>query len=119
MPPTPSNGSTALCPTSIYDKKTEIPTPGLLDCSDVDTWGDAQDKWLCSKPCSFASPCLFNVEVDVHELHDVAAANPLVVAELSGRLAAWSTKFWLPEMPADNGRYCEQANTTGFVGPWH
>lgn len=67
----------------------------LLDCSTVDAWGGtAADKWLCSQPCTQASPCLFNLTSDVGETTDVAALHPEVVASMKARLAQHRDGYW-------------------------
>ena len=61
----------------------------------MDAWGGtAADKWLCSQPCTQASPCLFNLTSDVGETTDVAALHPEVVASMKARLAQHREGYW-------------------------
>jgi len=120
-PPVAADKMTSLCPNSVYNTKGAGPTPGLLDCSTVDAWGGtAADKWLCSQPCTQASPCLFNLTSDVGETTDVAALHPEVVASMKARLAQHRDGYWNSTQPYDPGTYCNVMKNRlgGWIGPW-
>jgi len=72
-----------------------------------------------SADCS--AGCLFNVFDDPHELHEISAANPAVVAELKAQVAALEATVWSPWRGGDSGLACEVAfaNHSGFIGPFH
>ena len=80
------------------------------------------NKTVPVRPPSYdcSAGCLFNVFDDPHELNDVAAANPAVVAELKARVAALEKTVWSPWRGADDGLACEVAfaNHSGFIGPF-
>jgi len=74
------------------------------------------------RPASYdcTAGCLFNVFDDPHELHEISAANPAVVAELKARAAALEATVWSPWRGVDSGLACEVAfaNYSGFIGPF-
>lgn len=52
--------------------------------------------------CTLGAPCLFNVVSDPNEEHDVAAAQPDIVARLLGRLAHYNSTMVLPQSARNN-----------------
>ena len=65
--------------------------------------------------------CLFNVREDPHELHDVAAANPTIVAALLAEVEALQAGVWSPNRGnASDGLACKVALAAGggFWGPF-
>ena len=81
------------------------------------------DRWLCANlrtgPCSSESPCLWDVESDVGEHHEVAAENPGVVAQMVARLGVLSAQFQ-PNLPlqGSNDDFCAHVKARGgFLGP--
>jgi len=116
---------TSMCPDSPYkstasaemgDQEAE---DGKLDCTTVDAWGDKEDKWLCSAPCNATHPCLFDVESDLGERHDLASQMPDMVAHIKARLLVLQQGFWSAPMLQDNGKFCAQMEANGgFYGPW-
>eukprot|EP01048_Picozoa_sp_COSAG05_P008368 COSAG05_NODE_634_length_8193_cov_7.035083_4_plen_324_part_00 len=76
------------------------PTDGtgddLMSCDNVDEWGEAVDQWLCSSPCTRASPCLYNLEIDPGERVDIASKHPSIVAAMQATLAKLRQSFLYP-----------------------
>jgi hypothetical protein len=64
--------------------------------------------------------CLFDVENDPTEHHNIAAAQPALAHAMLSRLKALNSTIWRREMPPEDpacdvtayGRY------GGFLGPW-
>jgi hypothetical protein len=81
------------------------------------------DLWLCSTPCTPATPCLWDLEADPSERVEVAASNPTVAAALLAQLQLLQRSFRNATSVVDNGRFCEALkNRTfavgSFLGPW-
>ena len=109
--------SVCLPAASLYDGRSG--DPNGLDCATVSDWGDDEDKWLCSTPCTPQSPCLFDVENDLGERVDLAGQMPEMVQRMLARLRELQKGFWSAPMMQDNGRFCAQMETNGgFYGPW-
>lgn len=71
--------------------------------------------------CSTSQPCLFNIEVDPTEHHNVAIQNPTVVHDLMTRFQALEKEYHPPKKnpSQDVDGYCEFVkNNHGFLGPW-
>ena len=130
-PPTAANGTLALCPTSLYKLSLDDGTPlppddstsgaGQISCDNVQAWGDAQDKWLCSEPCTRTKPCLYDLAADPGERVDVASQHPSVVAAMLATLHELRKEFYTPAQPPNNAPkdYCSLATKNGGrVGPW-
>ena len=65
--------------------------------------------------------CLFNVRIDPHELHDVAAANPTIVAALLAEVEALQAGVWNPNRGnVTDGLACKVGlgANRGFWGPF-
>jgi hypothetical protein len=124
------NASNA-CPGDIY---TSGGSHELLGCPDdvaanktKFAVSDPVDLWLCSDPCTPATPCLWDVVADPGERQNgtlVAQRNPAVAAALLARLAELQKAFQGPATIADNGKFCEASNARAvagigrFLGPW-
>ena len=66
-----------------------------------------------------ARAAFFDVVGDPDERHNVATANPAIVARLLARLAVLAKSFAPDPVVPDNGRFCEAAaRRGGFLGPW-
>ena len=126
----PSHNKSATCPGDIYttanchsclgcpqDENTEHPVTAEVDL------------WLCSDPCTDATPCLWDLHKDPFERDEISVENPAVVATMLARLHELQGGFVRDNvtnsgMLADNGRFCEVLNKTQvqgfgvFVGPW-
>ena len=91
--------------------------------SDVD-WGVRSDVVSelgpTSGPCSAETPCLWDVDGDVSERHEVAAENPAVVAQMVERLRVLSAQFEVdPPLQGSNDDFCAHVQARGgFLGPW-
>ena len=71
--------------------------------------------------CSVGRPCLFDVEQDMEEQHDLADQMPDVVAALLKRFHAYDAAYHPPtDAPAvDTAGLCDAAlNNGGFATPW-
>jgi len=125
----PSNSSASSCP---GDRYTSGGCASCLGCPEdprtVNAVTSAVDLWLCSDPCTDASPCLWDVVADPNELNEIAKSNPAVVSRMLSRLHALQANFsngtgGSGEL-VDNGRFCEVLNSTEvagfgvFVAPW-
>jgi len=75
--------------------------PYKSNCSDISGEGGSH--------CCTTTPCLFDLSVDAGESHDVAAANPAVVAEM----AAFLAKFQKTEVSLPNSGLCPTNYSTG------
>ena len=63
--------------------------------------------------------CLFNVEHDPSEFHEISADHPRIVERLKGRMDAWRKTIWSANHHIDPE--CAAAVTnrySGFYGPW-
>jgi len=67
-----------------------------------------------------AAGCLFDVESDRAEHHDVAADHPETVARLTARLAAVEATAWAPHRGTEQRAACDAAagRYHGFYGPF-
>jgi hypothetical protein len=127
VPPVLStNGTVGLCPTSVYkvDEEEFHPWGGeendqsQISCDNVDAWGEDVDRWLCSEPCTRASPCLYDLESDPGERLNVAEKHPTLVATMLTRLKELRKTFFYPGAPIE-GDYCGTVRRNGYwVGPW-
>jgi arylsulfatase A-like enzyme len=61
------------------------------------------------------APLLFNLADDVAEAHDLAAAQPVRVRKLLGKIAAWEKPF--PPASWTNGEYWEKVSFKDHTGP--
>eukprot|EP01052_Picozoa_sp_SAG31_P017274 SAG31_NODE_1174_length_9538_cov_3.152453_15_plen_227_part_00 len=125
----PNPNRTASCPGDIY---TSSNCRDCLGCPDdertINAVTDAVDLWLCSDPCTMESPCLWNLEADPLEEHEIAKANPSVVSEMVGRLRSiYEISFSNGTSSGDlidNGEFCSVLNGTEvaglgvFLAPW-
>jgi hypothetical protein len=73
--------------------------------------------------CSFATPCLFNVGTgnDMAEYHDIAAAEPEIVARLLARYHSYDSEYHpdsSPLPPQTEARCNAVLNNGGFTSPW-
>jgi hypothetical protein len=80
-------------------------------------WQDAFVCRACNPP--HTPPCLFDVENDFKEKHDLASALPDVVQRLMARLAVLQNGTFRPQFPADNqSEACARlAMTGGYFSP--
>ena len=125
---TPPNTSNNQCPGDIY---TTGGNRGLLGCPDDAALNktrfpvtDPIDLWLCSNPCTPETPCLWDLDADPHERHEVSASNKDTVATLLARLKTLQRSFRNATTIPDNGRFCDVLKTRHvsgigyFIGPW-
>ena len=80
----------------IFPNKTSCPTAPSLHCN----------------------PCLFQVFLDPHELHDVSQQQPAIVAELTALLEKEKKKVFSPWRGVSDPAACSVALRTGFWGPF-
>ena len=125
----PNQNQTASCPGDIY---TTSGCESCLGCPEDERTTNpvtaAVDLWLCSDPCTDASPCLWDLSEDPFERDEVSKDNPTVVAVLRARLHQLQSRFagnaTTSGTLVDNGRFCEVLNSSSvdgfgvFVGPW-
>jgi arylsulfatase A-like enzyme len=131
-PPSDRKNSTNLCPLDIYTKP---PSKASSHDVEIGCWfdnatagavvnTDDHDRWLCSNPlngpCSAETPCLWDVEGDVSERHEVAAQNPAGVAQMVKRLRVLTAQFEVdPPLQGSNDDFCDHVQARGgFLGPW-
>ena len=69
-------------------------------------------------PSQLCKPCLYNVRSDPHELHEVAAQHPGIVAELQALLELEKKGVWSPWRGEADPAACEKALASGFWGPF-
>ena len=83
---------------------------------------DPVDRWLCDGQCSAGEPCLWDVEADPEERHNLAQEMPDVVAELNATLAHLDAGVVPPYSPVEDPGHemCRTFETRwgGFFGPW-
>ena len=126
----PSPNRTATCPGDIY---TTAACRSCLGCPEDESTEHPVttkvDLWLCSDPCTDATPCLWDLQADPFERDEISASNPTVVASMLARLHELQKGFLGDNvtssgMLTDNGRFCEVLNATEvpglgvFVAPW-
>lgn len=90
----------------ITSNKAPIPPPDV-NCSSLP----------CRYPDShyiLGGTMLFDLEADPYEFHDVAAANPDVVQQLTARLLAWNASH----IPQSNTPMDPRSNPNNFGGVW-
>eukprot|EP00051_Salpingoeca_urceolata_P002903 m.53632 g.53632 ORF g.53632 m.53632 type:complete len:620 (-) comp12399_c0_seq1:4-1863(-) len=120
-PPTNASSTDGLCPSDGY---TRGQNSKAVKCAFTDGPGvvlkDPMDKWLCSNPCTRASPCLWNLKDDPQERNEVAAHNPHVVKEMMARLDEYIKRYEpLVPYPGSTDKFCQLAKQRGnFVGPY-
>ena len=73
--------------------------------------------------CSFEEPCLFNVGTgnDMTEYHDVAAAEPEIVARLLARYHSYDNEYHPDSSPLPDqteARCNAVLNNGGWTSPW-
>ena len=125
--PLPSN-ATDLCPWPGSSPNPRRSNSTLRDlCAAFGAQLTAQvDKELCERPCSPASPCLYDVASDPQERRNLAARLPAVASALMERLEGYAARVRLPITIPDPGGYCAAmrgrgagpGGTQGFNGPW-
>ena len=123
----PPTNATCGCPKDIYTggSKDSIACPDdVAKNKSRFAVVDDVDLWLCSTPCTMAAPCLWDVVADPQERHEVAAANPDVVARLRTRLQELQKDFQNASTIKDNGNFCAAAKARAVsgigpvIGPW-
>ena len=123
----PPNGSSNGCPKDIYTSSgatDEIGCPDDVPAKSAFPVTAAVDLWLCSTPCTDAHPCLWDIDADPREVHEVAGEQPQVVAALLARLHELQAGFRGATTVRDNGRFCEEARAREvhgigiFAVPW-
>lgn len=120
----PAENRSNMCPKNAYTGggRKSLSCPQDFNRSDYPVNSTA-DLWLCSVPCSQASPCLWNVEDDEEERHEVSARFPAVVQRLSADLLKYAPRFANATHVRDNGKFCSTlrsrtVNGRSFLGPW-
>lgn len=121
----PPTNATNQCPLDIYSKNGNTKQLGCPDDDRTEFHVTSDvDRWLCSTPCTPETPCLWDVEADPREEHEVSGKHPDVVAKLVARLQELQQDFRGPSTVQDNGAFCsavESRRVAGrglFAGPW-
>jgi hypothetical protein len=87
----------------------------------LDTLGFAPPSHESEAPCT-ATPCLFNIEADPNEDHDLAGSMGTLAAELMAALRSAGVSGYLP-VPGSDGTptsdfECVMVQRTGSCQPW-
>ena len=66
-----------------------------------------------------AAGCVFNIQTDPSERHELTASMPALAASLRERLASLIKEQFAPDRGAPDPAACAQARAYGgFYGPW-
>ena len=83
---------------------------------------DPIDRWLCDGQCSAHKPCLWDVEADPGERHNLAQEMASVVTELNVTLAELDARVVPPYAPVEDVGHemCKvfASRWGGYFGPW-
>ena len=86
----------------------------------VDSYADDNDG-VHDSPCTEAAPCLFDIDVDPLEEHNLASTRQDVVAKLKSELAeieAEQDPVSLDRAETGQEEYCEHVKRVGWVLPF-